>query len=73
MAEIEERKVVKQKMLNTKSQGFQYQMQTNYKVKKKVVRKNAKSDDRKFIGDLAKEAETTANHNEWSNVYKITK
>ncbi|KAI8514548.1 hypothetical protein Bbelb_071390 [Branchiostoma belcheri] len=66
---IEERKIAKGKMLNTKSQ----RAKDTYRTKDKQVKRSARRDKRAYIEELASEAERAATRGELSTVYRITK
>ena len=70
---IEERKKLKEKLLATKSQRLQDQIENEYKTKDKEIKKSARHDKRVNVDNLASEAERAANRGEMSTVYKITK
>jgi hypothetical protein len=70
---IEERKQLKMKMLNARSQRLQDQLKHSYASKDREVKKSARKDKRQFIDDLAEKAELAATRGEMSTVYKITK
>ena len=70
---IEERKHLKNKLLNTKSPRLQQQIQKAYRSKDKEVKRSARSDKRSYIEELADKAEQAAARGEMSVVYKITK
>ena len=70
---IKERKVLKAKMLNTRSPRLRAQAQTEYKIKDCKVKRSARKDKREFVDQLAKDAEDAAARGELSTVYKITK
>jgi len=57
---INERKQLKNKLLNTKSLRLQDQIQKAYKNKDKEVKRSARSDKRSYIEELAVEAEQVA-------------
>ncbi len=70
---IDERKKLKERLLNTKSPRLKEQVQTAYKNKDKEVKRSARNDKRAFIDELAGEAEQAAARGDLSAVYKITK
>ena len=70
---IDERRALKQKVLNTKSPRLKEQAEHQYRLKDKEVKRSARSDKRVYVEDLAKQAEHAAIKGELSTVYKITK
>ena len=70
---IEERRKLKERSLNTKSKRIQEQVEAEYKIKDKEVKKSARADKRTYIEEMAQEAEQAAIRGEMSTVYKITK
>ncbi|XP_013401097.1 uncharacterized protein LOC106166982 [Lingula anatina] len=70
---IDERRILKEKLLNTKSPRLVEQDRAAYKSKDKEVKKSARSDKRVFVEKLASEAEQAAAQGDMGTVYKITK
>ena len=70
---INERGTLKRKMLSTKSPRLMEQVEQQYKTKDKEVKRSARTDKRRFVEELAQEAEKAAIKGELSTVYKITK
>ena len=70
---IEEKKQLRNKLLNTKSPRLQEQVHKAYESKDKEVKRSARSDKRSYIEELADKAEQAAARGEMSVVYKITK
>ncbi len=70
---IEERKQLKAKMLNSKSQRLLEKTKMSYKNKDREVKRNARRDKRVFVEHLASEAEKAAAYGKLGIVYKITK
>lgn len=70
---IGKRRTLKKQLLNTKTTRLQNQVQADYRVKDKEVKKSARQDKRAFIDKMADEAEQAAARGELSIVYKITK
>lgn len=70
---VEERKQLKAKMLNTKSQRLLEKTKMSYKNKDREVMGSARKDKMVFVEHLANEAEKAAAHGNLGTVYKITK
>ena len=70
---IEERKTIKSKILNTKSERIQERLQKEYSSKDKEIKRSARQDKRAYVDKLAEKAETAAQKSELSTVYRITK
>ena len=68
---IKERKVLKTKMLNTRS--LRAEAPTEYNIKDCEVKRSAWKDKREFVDQLAKDAEDAAARGELSTIYKMTK
>jgi len=66
--QIEERKNIKLRMINTKSIRLHEQLKTAYTAKDKEVKRSARRDSRTFAANLAHEAEQGASHGEMSTV-----
>lgn len=70
---IQERKDIKRKINNAKSERIQISLQKEYTSKDKEVKQKAKADRKKYLETLAEEAETAASKGQLSTVYRITK
>ncbi|XP_077867270.1 uncharacterized protein LOC144356268 [Saccoglossus kowalevskii] len=70
---IDERKEIKNKLLNTKSQRLLDQLNELYRNENKQVKKSARNDRRNFLNQKAARAEQAAQRGDLSAVYKITK
>lgn len=70
---IEERKELKAKLLNIKSQRLLEKTKMSYKNKDREVKRSARKDKRVFVEHLASEAEKAAAYGNLGTVYKITK
>ena len=70
---IDERKETKKKINGTKSQRKKEQLQTRYSILDNEVKRKTKADNRAFIENLADDAETTAQMQNMTALYKITK
>ncbi len=69
---VEERKQLKAKMLNSKSQRLLEKTKMSYKNKDREVKRSARRDKRVFVEHLASEAEKAAAYGKLCIVYKIT-
>ena len=65
---IDERRALKQKVLNTKSPRLKEQAEHQYRLKDKEVKRSARFDKRVYVEDLAKQAEHAAIKGELSTV-----
>ena len=70
---IEDRRQIKAKINNARSERLKEQLQTKYSVKNKEVKKSARQDRKVYYEELASEAEEAARRREIGTVYKITK
>ena len=70
---IEERRKIKQKLIETKSERIKEKRQEEYRTADKKVKNLARNDKRAYLEDLAQQAEEAAKKGEQGNVYKITK
>ena len=70
---IEERRQIKAKINNARSERLKEQLQTKYSIKNKEVKKSARQDRKVYYEELASEAEEAARRREIGTVYKITK
>jgi hypothetical protein len=72
-SKIEERKLLRQKVINESDLVTKRVLDQEYQLKDIDVKKSARRDKRKFIADLADEAEQAARVGNTSKLYKITK
>ena len=70
---IDERKLIKRKLLNAKSPRLKEHFSTEYSKKDKEVKRSCRRDKRHYIDTLATEAETAARNNDMKTLYKTTK
>ncbi|RUS90622.1 hypothetical protein EGW08_001619 [Elysia chlorotica] len=70
---IEDRKDLKRKVMDTKSERMKEQYREHYREADKTVKRKTRADKRAFIDDLASQAEEAAGRGEQGKVYKITK
>ena len=70
---IEERKTMREKVLNEENLLRKRELETEYQRQDKAVKRNARRDKRKFAADLADEAEEAARVGNTAKLYKITK
>ena len=70
---ITERKEVKKKLLQAKSERLKQQLRDKYTALDKNVKKQAKTDKRNYIDNLATEAENAAARQDMGTLYRITK
>ncbi len=70
---VEERKQLKAKMLNSKSQRLLDKTKLSYKNKDREVKRSARRDKKVFVEHLASKAEKAAAYRKLGIVYKITK
>ena len=70
---IEERKIIKSKILNTKSKRIQERLQKECSSKDKEMKRSARQDKRAYVDKLAEKAKTASQKGELSTVYRITK
>ena len=70
---IKERKEVKKKMLQAKSERIKQQLKDNYTALDKDVKRKAKLDKRNYIDNLATEAEDAAAQQDMGTLYRISK
>ncbi|RUS72691.1 hypothetical protein EGW08_019547 [Elysia chlorotica] len=70
---IEDRKDLKRKVMETKSERLKEQYREKYREADKTVKRKTRADKRAFIDDLASQAEEAAGRGEQGKVYKITK
>ena len=70
---IDERRKIKENILEAKSERIKTRYEEEYTAKDREVKTSARNDKRKFVDELADEAEQAAARGELSTVYKITK
>ncbi|RUS69643.1 hypothetical protein EGW08_022594 [Elysia chlorotica] len=70
---IEDRKDLKRKAMETKSERLKEQYREKYREADKTVKRKTRVDQRAFIYDLASQDEEAAGRGEQGQVYKITK
>ena len=70
---IDERKLIKRKLLNAKSPRLKEHFSTEYSKKDKEVKRSCRRDKGHYIDTLATEAETAARNNDMKTLYKTTK
>ena len=70
---IESRRRLKKKVMDSKSQQLKERHQDMYRAANKEVKRRTRADKRKYIENLASQAEEAAVCNEQGTVYKVTK
>ena len=70
---IESRRILKKKVMDSKSQRLKERHQEMYRAANKEVKRRTRADKRKYIENLASQAEEAAARNEQGTVYKVTK
>ena len=70
---IEVRRILKKKLLDTKSERLLERYKIQYREADRSVKRMARADKRAYIDELASQAENAANRGEQGKVYKITK
>lgn len=70
---IENRRRLKRKVMDSKSQRLKERHQVMYRAANKEVKGRARADKRRYMENLASQAEEAAARNEQGTVYKITK
>ena len=70
---IESRRILKKKVMDSKSQQLKERHQEMYRAANKEVKRRTRADKRKYIENLASQAEEAAARNEQGTVYKVTK
>ena len=70
---IESRRRLKKKVMDSKSQRLKERHQEMYRAANKEVKRRTRADKRKYIENLASQAEEAAARNEQGTVYKVTK
>ena len=73
MAKVEERKQLKGKAENIKSERIQQQLCAKYRSKDKEVKKSLKSDKREWLNSLMDDAQHAADMRNMKTLYRITK
>ena len=68
---IDERKDLKKKMNQTRSERIKEQLKAKYSQLDKEVKKQTRSDKREYIEDLATKAETAAKKQDMKTLYRI--
>ena len=69
----ESRRRLKKKVMDSKSQRLKERHQEMYRAANKEVKRRTRADKRKYIENLASQAEEAAARNEQGTVYKVTK
>ena len=72
-AKIEERKTIREKLLNEEDALQRREIENEYQRKDREVKRSARRDKRNYIDCLASEAEEAAKTGNSAKVYKITK
>ena len=70
---VKERKEIKSKLLNEKSEREQQTLKEEYQRKDREVKRAARNDKRKYFEDLAAEAEEAHRENNMKHLYEITR
>ena len=70
---IESRRRLKKKVMDSKSQQLKERHQDMYRAANKELKRRTRADKRKYIENLASQAEEAAARNEQGTVYKVTK
>ena len=70
---IESRRRLKKKVMDSKSQRLKERHQEMYRAANKEVKRRTRADKRKYIENLASQAEEAAARNEQGTVYMVTK
>ena len=70
---IEEREEINKKILATRSERVKKQLRRKYADKKREVKTSIRSDKRKWMDDIAKEAEDAAGNQHMRTLYRLTK
>ena len=70
---IEEREEINKKILATRSERVKKQLRRKYADKKREVKTSIRSDKRKWMDDIAKEAEDAAGNQHIRTLYRLTK
>ena len=71
--EIEERRKLKKKINDAKSERLRKRWQEEYRKKDKLVKRSLRRDKREWANDIAKEAENAANVGDMKGVYNATR
>ena len=72
-AKVEERKQLKGKAENAKSERIQQQLRAKHRSKNKEVKKSLKSDKREWLNSLMDDAQYAADMGNMETLYEITK
>ena len=72
-AKVEERKQLKGKVENAKSERIQQELRAKYRSKDKEVKKSLKSDKRKWLNSLMDDAQRAVDMGNMKTLYGITK
>ena len=70
---IKERKILKEKVLASKTRQQTKEAQERYNDKDKEVKKGCKGDKKKYVEHLAEEAERACNKGDIKSLYNITR
>ena len=70
---IEERRILKEKVLASKTRQQTKEAQDRYNDKDKEVKKGCKGDKKKYVEQLAEEAERACDKGDIKNLYNITR
>ena len=70
---IEERRKLKMKVNEAKSDGLRLKLQAEYQPKDKEVERSARKDKREWAERIAREAEEAASHGNMKGVYEASK
>ena len=70
---IEERRNIKQKLLGIKSERLKEQQKQVYKEADRTVKQLTRRDKRKYLEDMATQAEEAAHKGDQATLYNITK
>ena len=73
LSKIETRRKLKEKINSSKTRAAKRKAQSQYNKANQEVRKDSRRNKRKFINDLAKEAETAAKQRRMKDLYDVTK
>ena len=73
LAKVEERKIKKAAMNNSRTRAEKARAQKEYSEANKRVKKSIKTDKKKYVDTLAREAEEAVKHRNWRDLYATTK
>nr|XP_022308315.1 uncharacterized protein LOC111114318 [Crassostrea virginica] len=68
---MDERKILKEKLLNARTRSETFRIGNEYKEKHKKVRQQVKEDEKQYIEELTKEAENAAEQRNMKEQFKI--